>query len=521
MAKGVPLGSGAGSRRTASLLGDLTTNRRAGSSSGILRPMPEVVAAPVREGDILAAKYRVDRILGAGGMGVVVAATHLQLDQRVALKFLVSNGIDDQAGARFLREARAVVRLRSENVVRVLDTGTLDNGLPYIVMELLDGRDVQQELSARGPVTVVEAVDWVLQACEGIAEAHSVGIVHRDLKPANLFLTRRADHSVLIKVLDFGIAKVLDVKRAPDYALTKTSTLLGSPHYMSPEQIRNAKSVDQRADIWALGIVLYELLSGSAPFSATTAPALLAQIVADPPRPLRPLAPNVPRGLEAVINRCLEKEPTRRFAGITELARELARFGSEDGRASSERVSRIALAPAFPKPADRGAVLQLVSDPTLIAIEPPPRRRPRATWARCAVPLVLGAFTCGAFGVLWFALRGRGAAPAPVASSAPQSGNNSTRVELGPATPVVTPIPGAVWTAPALAPSPNPPQGDSVAAAPTAPAVLRRPSLRVLSRVEPARAAAPFQANLRAPAPFPVVRAPEPAPAANPLDDRK
>ncbi len=481
--------------------------------------MPEVVAAPVREGDILAAKYRVDRILGAGGMGVVVAATHLQLDQRVALKFLVSNGIDEHASARFLREARAVVKLRSENVVRVLDTGTLDNGLPYIVMELLEGRDLAQELSARGPVTVVEAVDWVLQACEGIAEAHSVGIVHRDLKPANLFLTHRADHSVLIKVLDFGIAKVLDMKRAPDYALTKTATLMGSPHYMSPEQIRNAKSVDQRADIWALGIVLYELLSGSAPFSATTAPALLAQIVADPPRPLRPHAPSVPRGLEAVISRCLEKEPARRFAGVSEFARELARFGSEDGRASSERVSRISLAPAFPKRADRGAVLQLVSDPTLIAIEPPPRRRPRPSPARWAVPLLLAA--CGMFGVLWFTLRGRGGLSAPAASGAPQSAASPTHVELAPPPPIVTPVPGAVWTepepVPTPAPVPIPTQLDSVAAAPAVSAVLRRPNVRILSRVE--RAVTPFPTNL--PAPIPLGRAPDPAPAANPLDDRK
>jgi serine/threonine protein kinase len=480
--------------------------------------MPEVVAAPVREGDILAAKYRVDRILGAGGMGVVVAATHLQLDQRVALKFLVSNGIDDQASARFLREARAVVRLRSENVVRVLDTGTLDSGQPYIVMELLEGRDLQQELSARGPVTVVEAVDWVLQACEGIAEAHSVGIVHRDLKPANLFLTRRADHSVLIKVLDFGIAKVLDMKRAPDYALTKTATLMGSPHYMSPEQIRNAKSVDQRADIWALGIVLYELLSNNAPFSATTAPALLAQIVADPPRPLRPLAPNVPRGLEAVINRCLEKEPMRRFAGVTEFARELARFGSEDGRASSERVSRIALAPAFPKPADRGALLQLVSDPTLIAIEPPRRLRSRRSAARWAVPLLLGAF--GGFGVLWFALRGQGVAPAPAASATVAEGaRSSTQAELAPAAPLVTPVPGAVWIEPAASSVPT--QAASAAAVPVPSVVLRRPNLRVLSRVETARAATPLPASLPAPAPVPLVRAPDPAPASNPLGDRK
>jgi serine/threonine-protein kinase len=271
---------------------------------------------------------------------------------------------------RFLREARAVVKLRGEHVVRVLDTGTLEHGMPYIVMELLEGRDLAAELAARGPLGIVEAVDWVLQACEGIAEAHATGIVHRDLKPANLFLTHRADHSPLIKVLDFGIAKMLDLARAPDYSLTKTSALMGSPHYMSPEQIRNAKSVDRRADIWALGIVLYELLAGSAPFSATAAPALLAQIVADPPRPLRPLRPDVPRGLEALINRCLEKDPARRFADVAELSRELSQFASHEGRASSERVSRISLNPGFPKAKSE---LLLVTEPTLIAIEPKPR----------------------------------------------------------------------------------------------------------------------------------------------------
>jgi uncharacterized protein (TIGR02996 family) len=289
--------------------------------------MPEVVAAPVREGDILAAKYRVDRILAAGGMRVVVAATHLQLGQRVALKFLVSNAVDEQASARFLREASAVVQLRSENLVRVLDTGTLESGLPYIAMDLLEGRDLEQELGARGRVDVVEAVDWVQQACEGIAEVHAAGIVHGDLSPANLFLTHRADHSVLIKVPVFGIAKVLDMERASDYAT-------GTVAYMSPEQIRNAKGVDQRADIWALGIVLYELLSGSTPFSATTASDLMVQIVTAPPRPLRSLRPDVPSALEAVINRCLEKEPARRFADLGEFSRELSRFGSEGGRAA-------------------------------------------------------------------------------------------------------------------------------------------------------------------------------------------
>ena len=490
--------------------------------------MPEVVAAPVREGDVLAGKYRVDRILGAGGMGVVVAATHLQLEQRVALKFLVSSNIDEQAGARFLREARAVVRLRSEHVVRVLDTGTLDNGLPYIVMELLEGRDLAQELRARGPVTVVEAVDWVLQACEGIAEAHSVGIVHRDLKPANLFLTHHADHSVLIKVLDFGIAKVLDLRRAPDYSLTKTATLMGSPHYMSPEQIRNAKSVDQRADIWALGIVMYELLCGKAPFSATTAPALLAQIVADAPRPLRPQRPDVPRALEAAINRCLEKEPARRFPGISEFARELARFGSEEARASSARISRISVHPAFPKPDEGAAGRQFVNAPTLIAIEPQPRRRTRASSARWAAALLIG--LSGTLGVLWLALaaRSHGSVPSPPGSVAAQSSPNAAGTEPALVAPSVTPVAGSVWPGAAAAPAPGqliaPGEAAVLAApAPAGASLLRRPTLRLSSRLDAPRPALPFPGSQTGPAS--AVGPPDSAPSANaaasPLDDRK
>jgi eukaryotic-like serine/threonine-protein kinase len=486
--------------------------------------MPQVVAAPVREGDILAAKYRVDKILGAGGMGVVVAATHLKLDQRVALKFLINNDVDDQAAARFLREARAVVKLRSENVVRVLDTGTLDHGQPYIVMELLEGRDLAQELSLRGRVTVVEAADWVLQACEGIAEAHSVGIVHRDLKPANLFLTRRADHSTLIKVLDFGIAKLLDVQRAPDYSLTKTATLMGSPHYMSPEQIRNAKSVDQRADIWALGIVLYELVAGRAPFSATTAPALLAQIVADPPQPLRAARPEVPRALEALINRCLEKDPARRFANVADLARELARFASEEGRASSERVSRISLPPAVRKPAQSEALLQLATGPTLIAIEPHARARRRVSAVRWAVPLALG--LSGACGVLWFALRERGASPVPARSVSVPAPVTWTPAAVAPAPPLVTPVSGSVsaLTAPVAATATAvAAAGQGALAAPAASAlsssVFHRANLRVPIRVDPTRPASGV--SLDALSVAPLVRAPDPPPAENPLDERK
>src|SRR4051812_29611172 len=211
--------------------------------------------AGVREGDVLAGKYRVDKILGAGGMGVVVAAHHVQLDERVAIKFLLPEALGNaEAVARFAREARAAVKIKSEHVARVIDVGTLETGAPYMVMEYLEGGDLSQVLASRGPLPVEEAVEYVLQACEAIAHAHALGIVHRDLKPANLFLIRRPDGTNAIKVLDFGISKVMPGKSASsDNAMTRTRTVMGSPLYMSPEQMASTRDVDGRTDLWALG----------------------------------------------------------------------------------------------------------------------------------------------------------------------------------------------------------------------------------------------------------------------------
>ena len=209
----------------------------------------------VEQGDVLAGKYRVDRVLGVGGMGVVVAATHLQLEERVALKFMLPEAYGDpDLAARFTREARAAVKLKSEHVARVLDVGTLDTGAPYIVMEYLDGTDLADELHKKGPLPVHEAAEYVLQACDALAEAHALGIVHRDLKPANLFLTRRGDGSPLVKLLDFGISKTSAFNDA-GVAMTKTAAMMGSALYMSPEQMTSPKDVDARADVWALGTI--------------------------------------------------------------------------------------------------------------------------------------------------------------------------------------------------------------------------------------------------------------------------
>lgn len=295
--------------------------------------------SPFKEGELLAGKYKVERMIAKGGMGVVVAAMHEGLDQRVALKFLLPEGASDtDAIGRFLREARAAVRLRSEHVAKVLDVGTLDTGSPYIVMEYLEGRDLQAVLTERGRLPAQTAVSYVLQACEAIAEAHAHGIVHRDLKPSNLFLTRRNDGTPCIKVLDFGISKHSSGTLAS--AMTKTSALMGTPYYVSPEQLRSSKNVDARSDIWALGMILYELLTGSVAFPRDTLPELCTAIIYDPVPDFRSHGVEVTPELVAVVLRCLAKSPDERFQSLAELAGSLSSFVAH-GEASAERISRI------------------------------------------------------------------------------------------------------------------------------------------------------------------------------------
>jgi len=294
--------------------------------------------AEVKAGDLLAGKYRVERVLGEGGMGFVVAATHITLEERVALKFMRAEAMFREDGQqRFLREARAAVRLKSEHVARVLDVGTLEAGAPYIVMEYLEGADLSHVLGTRGGLPLAEVVDYVLQACDAIAEAHARGIIHRDLKPANIFVTRGRDGAPLIKVLDFGISKLNVLGDRPE-SMTSSATLLGSPVYMSPEQMKSSRDVDATADIWSLGIILYKAAGGRVPFDEQTMGALMAKVLTEPPPPLGLLRPDLPAGFVDVVGRCLEKEPGRRFTTIAALALALAPFG---GAGTDERVARI------------------------------------------------------------------------------------------------------------------------------------------------------------------------------------
>jgi serine/threonine protein kinase len=304
----------------------------------------------VRPGDILANKYRVDRVLGVGGMGVVVAAYHLQLEETVALKFLRPEALGDaEAVARFAREARAAVKIKSEHVARVSDVGTLPSGAPYMVMEYLDGADLAAWLKQRGALPFDQAIEFVLQACIALADAHALGITHRDLKPANLFCVRRSDGQLAIKVLDFGISKLTPrvgsgTVTASGMSFTRTSALMGSPLYMSPEQMRSAKDVDAQTDIWALGVVLFELIAGVPPFLAESVTELAIKVNSEPTPAIRNVRPEVPARLEAIIFKCLEKDRRQRFRNVAELALALLPFAPKRAQASVDRVSGIILA---------------------------------------------------------------------------------------------------------------------------------------------------------------------------------
>ena len=267
---------------------------------------------------VVAQKYRLGPQLGSGAMGRVFRAEHLILERPVAIKFVL--GVAGVKSRRFLREAQTAQALSSEHILRVFDVGFHDE-LPYIVMELLDGEDLDAVLASRGPLPFSEAVDYVLQACLGVAEAHAAGIVHRDIKPSNLFLTRTATGAPLIKVLDFGISKVLEPEKE-DAEGTAAGSLLGSPYYMSPEQLRNPKNVDGRTDVWALAVTLYTLLANSHPFEGNTISEVTAAIFTDPPLPLLERSPNIPEELSAVLCRALAKRPEDRTPSVAAFAQD-------------------------------------------------------------------------------------------------------------------------------------------------------------------------------------------------------
>ena len=279
-------------------------------------------------GSIVGNKYRIDGCLGEGGMGVVLSATHMELDAPVAIKVVR----EEYAGSadiveRVLFEARAVARMRSNHVVRVLDVARLPSGCPYIVMEQLQGVDLGLALWENGPFSVPQAIDFLLQACDGLAEAHGLGIVHRDLKPGNLFLATTPE-GVVLKVLDFGISKEVgsplrSIARRPRTSLTSSGDPVGSPYYMAPEQMRASPDIDARADIWSLGAILFELLTAQCPFEGDTLSEVCAKVLVEDPTPLSTLANGPAMDLEPVIARCLAKDPKLRYQTVGEFAHAL------------------------------------------------------------------------------------------------------------------------------------------------------------------------------------------------------
>lgn len=286
---------------------------------------------PVTVGAIVAGKYRIERTLGVGGIGAVVLAEHTILGKRVALKFLLQSSRSlPSMVLRFEREARIAARLRSDHVAHVLDVEHLSDGTPFIVMEFLEGEDLDALIERGGPLSISTATKYVLQACVALAEAHAAGIVHRDLKPQNLFLASSPTSEPIVKVLDFGISKVQGEGVSK---LTGTADVLGTPHFMAPEQFRSTRDVDARADIWSLGAILHFLVSGQLPFNGESMAQLCSAVLFEPPIPLATVRPELSPKFCAIVSTALEKDPSRRFVDVAAFAEALAPFGVDTDRA--------------------------------------------------------------------------------------------------------------------------------------------------------------------------------------------
>ena len=462
------------------------------------RSTPPGVAGP---GDVIGGKYVVERVLGMGGMGVVLAARHLELDEPVAIKMLLPHlPASGESAARFVREAKAAIRIRNEHVVRVLDVARTPSGSPYIVMEYLDGCDLGQLVEQSGPLPVQDAVEYVLQACEAIAAAHALGIVHRDLKPANLFLAKGGDGALSVKVLDFGISKLAEPSSGGP-GLTSTATVMGTPCFMSPEQLRSTRDVDARADIWSMGAILHALLAGRPPYDGESSADVSAKIIRDAPTPLRALRSDVPAPLEAAVLKCLEKSPEQRFQGVPALADALATVVERDEvKATAARVTRVAAGTAA-----TAATVRATSDPgvrfPVAPVTPgldPTRtssawgetRRVEQRKRRIAWGLVATAVLCG--GTVFAALRWRAAStpsvpagPPTLATAAPPSPPTSALVVPASSSTVVSPVPAESATAATSAVTPPArPLGPKVRA-PSAASVPAPPSAKPVPSTRP------------------------------------
>jgi eukaryotic-like serine/threonine-protein kinase len=404
-------------------------------------------------GDVIDGKYRIEGVLGRGGMGTVLSAVHLKLKFEVAIKVLKASMLSrrDIVG-RFMREARAAARIKSPHVVSVLDVGGLPSGEPFIVMERLHGNDLSVELARRGRLPILEAVDYTIEICEAVAHAHATGVVHRDLKPANVFLCKAAHAPVCVKVLDFGISKISDPggESGLDFS-TEVQSWLGTPRYMAPEQITLGRKVDERADIWAIGTLLYELISGHPPFQDKSLEVLCKRLLEETPRPLQDESiDRLPRGLGEVVARCLEKSPAERYRTVGMLARAIAPHASRSKESTLQRIG------ALP-----GMGVDL-SEST----ERPARARRAVAFGR-KHPLGLGAILVGASALAWLGFSRTSVERAP-----PTPANEPEAVTMTTSTREAAPIPSVAL--PAL----SPPSGerDTPSATPSAGSSRRSPA---------------------------------------------
>ena len=405
------------------------------------------MTGPLQPGTVLQGKYRVEHVLGEGGMGIVVAAIHLGLDQRVALKILRAElRRMPEVVERFQREARAASKIEGAHVARVLDVGVLDDGTPFMVMEHLEGNDLSSVRRNGRPLPPALAASYLIEACAAIVEAHGLGIIHRDIKPANLFLAKKRSGKTEIKVLDFGISK-LGGPGEPDSGLTGTDVAMGSAEYMSPEQMLSARDVDLRADIWSLGVCLYELCTARGPFSGASLGDTCAKVIHGAPAPPRSVAPQIPPALEAIILRCLDKDRTKRFASAADLAAALlpiaTRPPDEAPRFSQPSSPQILPAPRFSQPSLPPASAPAAPTPSAAHTLP---RLPPAARASAITPLALAGMMVVAVMIIGiaFALGRSHEAPAPAVASATPTARPSAAASASnrPRNPLYPPSPG-------------------------------------------------------------------------------